>query len=208
MLLHILLILPGLTSPEPAEFFSRPDTWGYLAPAKALADGNGFGRYLERAPGFPVLLAAVYRLPWLAAITFGLIGIFTALPVYLAAKKYAGDTAALLAAVLFLFNPTAVANRPLWLSDTWFGLFAAWQCYFLLEYIANQKWRDWLITIAIAGLGALIRPINVAWIFPAIFIALTLPGVPVRTRLLRSAAGAALFLSRRLSEAKRAILLR
>ena len=57
MLLHILLILPGLSSPEPAAFFSRPDTWGYLAPAKALADGNGVGRYLERAPGFPVLLA-------------------------------------------------------------------------------------------------------------------------------------------------------
>ena len=193
MLLHILLTLPGLFSPEPAEFFSRPDTVGYLDPAEALADGNGFGGYLGRAPGFPVLLAMVYRLPWLAAIAFGLIGISTALPVYLAAKKYAGNTEALLAAALFLFNPTAVANRPLWLSDTWFGLFAAWQCYFLLEYIANKRWRDWLITIAIASLGALIRPINVAWIFPALFIGLTLPGVQLRTKLLRSTAGAALF---------------
>ena len=193
MLLHILLILPGLSSPEPAAFFSRPDTWGYLAPAMTLADGNGFGGYQERAPGFPVLLAMVYRLPWLAAITFGLIGILTAVPVYLAAKKYAGNTAALLAAALFLFNPTAAANRPLWLSDTWFGLFAAWQCYFLLEYISGKRRRDWLITITIAALGALIRPINVAWIFPALFIGLTLPGIPLRTKLLRSTAGAVLF---------------
>ncbi|MBQ4335838.1 MAG: glycosyltransferase family 39 protein [Lentisphaeria bacterium] len=193
MLLHILLSLPGLASADPAGFFSRPDTWGYLAPAQALASGNGFGGFLERAPGFPVLLAGVYHAPKLAAIVFGLIGVLTALPVYLAAKKYAGNAAALWAAFLFLFNPTAVANRPLWLSDTWFGLFAAWQCYFLLEYLAEKRWKDWYITIAIAGLGTLIRPINLAWIAPVLFIGFTLRGVPMRTKLLRGALGAALF---------------
>ena len=195
LLLHVLLSLQGLRAPDPAAFFSRPDTAGYLAPAKALASGNGFGGFLERAPGFPVLLAAVFRWPWLAELTFGLCGILTALPIYLAARKYAGNIPALLAAGLFLFNPTAVANRPLWLTDTFFGLFAAWQCYFLLEYLAGKRNRDWLITIAIAAVGTLIRPINLAWIAPALFIGFTMRGVAFRTKLFRSAAGLLLFLA-------------
>ncbi|MBO5688626.1 MAG: glycosyltransferase family 39 protein [Lentisphaeria bacterium] len=195
LLLHVLLSLQGLRAPDPAAFFSRPDTAGYLAPAKALASGNGFGGFLERAPGFPVLLAAVFRWPWLAELTFGLCGILTALPIYLAARKYAGNIPALLAAGLFLFNPTAMANRPLWLTDTFFGLFAAWQCYFLLEYLAGKRNRDWLITIAIAAVGTLIRPINLAWIAPALFIGFTMRGVAFRTKLFRSAAGLLLFLA-------------
>lgn len=195
MLLHILLILPGLASGDPAGFFSRPDTAGYLAPAQALIAGKGFGGCLERAPGFPVLLAPVHRWPWLAELVFGLAGILTALPIYLAARRYAGNTAALLAAGLFLFNPTAVANRPLWLSDTIFGLFAAWQCYFLLAYLAGKRGRDWYITLILAAVGTLIRPINIAWIFPALFIGFTLQGVPFRQKLLRGAAGTAIFLA-------------
>lgn len=195
MLLHVLLCLPGLVSADPAAFFSRPDTAGYLAPARALANGYGFGGCLERAPGFPVLLSVVYRWPWLAGLIFGFCGILTALPIYLAARKYAGNIPALLAAGLFLFNPTAVANRPLWLSDTFFGLFAAWQCYFLLAYLSGKRAKDWFITIAIAAVGALIRPINLAWIAPALFIGFTMPGVDFRKKLFRGISGLLLFLA-------------
>ena len=193
LLLHGLLCLAGLGSADPAAFFSRPDTAGYLAPAQALAHGEGFGGCLERAPGFPVLLAAVYASPALAALVFGLVGALTALPIYLAGKKYAGNAAALVGAALFLFNPTAVANRPLWLSDTLFGLFAAWQVYFLLEFLREKKTRDWFLSIGIAAAGALIRPINLAWIAPALFILAVLPGRAVKRKLALGAAGLALF---------------
>ena len=193
MALHLALILPGMTSGDPAGFFSRPDTAGYLAPAMALASGNGFGGFLERAPGFPVLLAAVYRSPAFAAIVFGLVGVGTAIPIYLAGKKYAGPAAALAGALFFLFDPTAVANRPLWLSDTLFGLFAAWQTYFLLEFLAGKRTRDWFLTVGIAAVGTLIRPINLAWIAPALFILAALPRYSWKRKIQLGIAGFALF---------------
>ena len=192
-LLTMALALPGLCSASPETFFSRPDTAGYLAPAQALAAGKWFGGYLERAPGFPVLLAGIYRHALLAETVFALIGVLSAVPVYLAAKRYGGRKAALWAAALFSFHPTVLANRPLWLSDTLFGFFAAWQMYFLLEFLAEKRMRDGFAAVTVAAFGALVRPINVAWIFPALFILAVLPGISVRKKCLAAIAGLLLF---------------
>ncbi len=193
LLAHLALQIPGLCSGDPAGFFSRPDTAGYLAPAMALSSGQGFGECVERAPGFPLILAAVCRTPAGAALLFGLIGIWTAIPVYRAGMRYAGKNAGLLAAGLFLWNPTVMANRGLWLSDTLFGLFAAYQCYFLLEFLEDGKRKDWFLTVGIAAFGALIRPINLAWIVSALFLLAIRKGITLREKCFRGIAGAALF---------------
>ena len=51
--------LPGILE-DPAARFSRPDTPGYLEPARALA-AEGTPLSAGRAPGFPLFAALVFR---------------------------------------------------------------------------------------------------------------------------------------------------
>ena len=202
ILLHCAIVLPGFRSEDVCAFFSRPDSSGYLAPAQSLPVGRGYADgmapTMERAPGYPLLLSFLFTLGglnayWLPVLFSGLIGVSSAIPVYWAARKRFGIRAGLLAAALYTFHLTAVANRPMFLSDTLFGLTVAWQLFFFWDFCDHRKMRDFYCAVVIAALGALIRPINSAWIWPALFIVMVLPSFPWRQKLLLMSTGALLF---------------
>ncbi len=201
-LLRLGVALPGLLT-APAERFARPDTAGYLVPARMLAET---GRYAEssggppavdRVPGFPLLAAAVFRAGGgEGALALGLLflGTLAIIPIYLAAKELKSKKTGLLAALLAALNLTAIANAPMLLSDTLFFLTAAWQFYFFCRFWRSREAKYFLLSILLASLGMLIRPINSAWLLPALFLLAVLPGVSRRKKLATGGAAAAIFL--------------
>ncbi len=205
LLCRLAVTLPALFDGAAAARFSRPDTPGYLGPALALAHD---GAYLTspggvptavRAPGFPVLAAAVDWLvgdanfPNALALTLALISAATVIPVFLAGSAWGGRRVGLLAAGLFTLYPTAIGNAPMFLSDSWFGFVVAWQVWLLLRFRSSHRAGWFLGAMAAAALGALIRPINSAWWFPALFLLAVSPGVPWRRKLATAAAALAIW---------------
>lgn len=203
-LVQALLLIPGLTSGDPEAFFSRPDTAGYLNPARELSE---HGLYREphnqapavtRAPGFPVVAAAVFAVFGgdsiaTLCIVLSLIGVLTAIPVFLAGRTLWGERVGLWAAALYSFNPTVIANRPMLLSDGLFGLTAALQLWMFLRFLKRRSVLDFWLTLLFAGVGTLIRPINSVWYLPALFIVLVLPHMQWRKKLAAGVGGVLIF---------------
>ena len=203
LLTHLALCWHGLHQNDPLSFFSRPDTSGYLTPARSLAAGKGYtapdgSPHCERVPGYPALLAAGLaaggeRHPALLLFGIGILAVLTAIPVYRITRLFAGERTAFLAAALFLFHPTVIGNRPLLLSDTFFAFVAAWQVFWIVRFYRERRNADFLLAMAAAAVGALIRPIGSAWWFPALFVLAVLPGLSWRRKLALGATGGLLF---------------
>ncbi len=205
ILVHLTVTLPALAVGETAARFSRPDSPGYLGPALSLAqegrylDGPGGEPYLYRSPGLSVVLTPFFlffgengALP-VAALFLGVVGVLTTIPVYLTGREWFGERCGLAAAALFLFNPTGIANRPLFLTDTLFTFLVAWQLYFFIRFWKDRNGADFLISCAVAAVGMLVRPINLTWIFPALFILAVMPKLPWRRKLILGGVALALF---------------
>ena len=172
----------------------RPDTGGYLSPAKSLV---GSGRYdsTRRPPGFPVLAAAVFKLGGnekALSYTLAVISVLTVLAVARAGFLYGGHKVAATSGILYALNPTVLGNAPLLLSDSWAGLFAALQyCFFLEFYRKKRNWGFFACVIA-AGIGVLIRPVNSLFILPLLFL-LAFMKLEWKRKLLYAGSGTLLF---------------
>ena len=132
LLLRFFPLAAALASPEFPDNISRPDTPGYLAPARSLVQ-SGTYEGTGRAPGFPLFLSLCFRTTGnddcrLPAVLLTIVGIATAALCGTAAWILSADRrTGVLAALLAALNLTAIANGPMLLSDTLFGLFAALQ---------------------------------------------------------------------------------
>ena len=203
-LLRLAVALPGLCS-DPATRFSRPDTRGYLGPAEALAvDGS----YLDepggtpncgRAPGFPFFASLVFRTAGsdnIAALVLALIitGTLIPLAVYRAGTVWADRRTGLWACALTTLNLTMIAQSPMLLSDTLFGLLSAIVIACYGEFYRRRDIRFFALALFLAGVGALIRPINSVWLLPALFLLAVMPKLDWRRKLTAALAGTALFL--------------
>ena len=185
----IVRLIPALSIVEFPERFIRPDTPTYLDPARALLEGKFSGT--GRAPGYTLLaafsmLCAPGRDQLLLALAGVVLSTLTILPVFAAARELFNRSAALIGSALFAFNLTHLANAPMLLSDTFFGLFAALQFYFFTRFFRRKRSRDFLICIFFAAIGTLIRPINLPWIIPALFLLWMLKGIPVKQKIYSS----------------------
>lgn len=197
--LRLAFALGGMMSDGP-DRFQRPDSASYLAPASALAAG---GEYLgadgvptaHRTPGFPLLLAVLSYFGNRVFLTVFLIllGSAAVFPIHAACRLYAPPGASAFAALLFCLNPTAVAAAPMLLSDTFFMLFTAFSLYFFLRFIQKKTAFDLFTAVLFAGLGTLIRPINLLWILPAIFVLFCVPGITWKKTLLLAGGALTLF---------------
>lgn len=205
LLLRLAVALPGLCA-DAESCFSRPDSAGYLGPARALA---AEGRYLDapggepnsgRAPGFPFFAAAVFRAfgsENAAALALALViaGALIPLAVYRAGVVWTGDRkVALWACGFTVFNLTAIANAPMLLSDTLFGLAAALMLVCYGRFYRELDLRWFAATLALAAIGALIRPINSVWVLPALFLLAVTPKLGWKRKLAGGLAGLAAFL--------------
>ena len=204
LLLRLAVALPGLCG-DAETCFSRPDTPGYLGPARALA---AEGSYLDcpggepncgRAPGFPFFASLVFRLfgPENAAalaVTLLLAGALIPLAVYWAGTVWFDRRTALWGCGFTVLNLTMIAQAPMLLSDTLFGLIAAlmFGCFGKFHRKSDPRW--FVLTLFLAGVGALIRPINSVWVLPALFLIAVRPGLGWKQKLAGGVAGLAAFL--------------
>ena len=172
--LRFAVALPALVDGDWRRF-ERPDTPGYLIPALALARGETYPG-TGRVPGFPFFASWFLRGdssedpdfdPRPFAVVLCAVGALAAVVVFLAGACRSYRTG-IVAGALYAFDLTAVANAPMLLTDTLFGLFAAVQ--FLLFMLFWQRKLFWCFPclVLVAALGTLIRPINILWIVPAL----------------------------------------
>ncbi len=149
------------------ETLERPDSAGYIEAALHPADPGS-----ARAPGFPLFLGVIYTLAgtgnhavFVAVIS--LLGVLSALPVYFSAREWGASSAwALAAAAMYLFNPTALGNSALILSDTLFMAVISVTFYLFTAAYKRKCLFAGLAGMALAGAAALIRPINLLWYIP------------------------------------------
>lgn len=203
-LLRLAVALPGLCGDAEA-CFSRPDTPGYLGPARALAvegsflDSPGGAPNCGRAPGFPFFASLVFRLfgtDAAAPLALALVvaGSLIPLAVYWAGAVWFDRRTGLWACGFAVLNLTMIAQAPMLLSDTLFGLVAAlmFGCYG--KFRRKGDIRCFVLALFLAGTGALIRPINSVWVFPALFLVAVTPKLSWQRKLAAAAAGVAVFL--------------
>ena len=200
-LLRLAVAAPALLENAP-ERFVRPDTAGYLGPALTLAH-EGYYPGTGRVPGFPAFAAlfassaseetAQFHTRALVVALCVASGVAAAL-VFLAGLCRSFGTG-VMAGTLCSLNLTAVANAPMLLSDTLFGLVAAAQFLLFMHFRLKKRRRCFMLMTAVAAAGMLIRPINMLWIFPALALLLLdfSPGWTWRSKLVHAAAATLLF---------------
>ena len=180
-ILRLAMVIPGFINPT-KPIYHRPDTPGYDEVAKVLAKDFVFTG-TDRPVGFPAIEAVVYFITgiynhtlWISLFMV-IISTVTVYFVYLAGKEYHSCKAGLVASSLFALNITAIANAPMILSDTYFGLFAAVQFYLFVKFLKVKQYKYFYWSIFVAAIAVLIRPINLVWVMPASFIMCCTQGV-------------------------------
>ena len=185
VLIRLLYALPGICDPQ---LLMRPDSPTYLGPAFSLlsdgvfASSPGASPTAFRTPLYPLYLAFCLlisgkSLGFCAAVSAVLGGLIAA-PVYLAARLFGGWKSAFFAALLFALNPTAIALSPMFLSDTLFLFLFSVQMLFFLKFIRCRFALFFFVSVFMAALAALVRPINLLWILPCLFVLWLVPALP------------------------------
>ncbi len=202
VLIRICYAIPGILNPE---LVMRTDTATYLGPALSLlhdgtystAPGSGIPA-LVRTPGYPVFLALLLGIsgnsPGFCVLVSALLGGLTVIPLFLSARLYAPWKAALAATVLFALNPTAIALSPMLISDTLFVFFLSFQICFFLKFLKTEQAGFLYGSVAVAGAATLIRPLNLLWILPCIFVVCCIKGNPWRKKAVHSLGSLLIFL--------------
>ena len=175
LLLRFAFAFDGLFNDESMTRFQRPDTESYLAPAHSMVAGGDY-RGVEgtltahRTPGLPLFFAAasVFGEELFFSVLLILLGCVAVFPIYGMCRKFAPPLPSFFAAGLFVLNPTAIGNAPLLLSDTLFLVFTAFMLRFMVEFLFEEKHDPAMLIFAavFAGLGTLIRPLNLLWFVP------------------------------------------
>lgn len=216
-LIRLLGALPGLSSPH---LLMRPDSAPFLAAAgrgiftelpsvhkpypsawrKWRKDIPGFRKVYGNettAPLYPFWLSLVYgfsshSLPF--AVVMGcLLGALACLPLMLAGHLFGSSRVGIAAALLLALNPTAVAYSPRFLPDTLFLLVVALQIWFFLRFFKNAFGLNLFLSVILAAVGALIRPVNAWWIIPCIALLVFMRKIPLRLRFSYAAASLVIF---------------
>ena len=167
------MLLPGWLKNDIARY-ERPDTEFYMRAARMLAMGNGYPGS-TRAPGFSVTAAILLKLtdsPFSISLFFALLGGSACIFIYLAGREYADHRTGCLAALLYALNLTAVCNAPMLLTDTFFGFFTALGFWLFIRFHKRNNLIYFFLCVASAAVGALIRPINMVWLLPALALLL------------------------------------
>ena len=164
----------------------RPDSLGYLRPAIALAKNGVYSTELgsavaetSRAIGFPFFMSIFFKFfnETTAVITASLVLVFlsslSVFFVYATARLFnCSRNWSLFAASLVALNATAIASSPLMLSDTLHVFFATVLVYFFTRYYFAKNPLYAVISMFFCGIATLIRPVNLVWCLPAVFLIL------------------------------------
>lgn len=177
--------------------FEFPDSAGYWELGQRIAAGEPYqvgtpDRRVHRAPGYPLLLAAIFRLagqdasPTWARCLGAVLGALTVGAVYWLGRQIFGFRIASVAAVLVALCPEAIVTSVLPLSDGPFCLWMMMQLAFWRRatHLDSSRRRFALAAIAgaIGGIAALTRP---SWLpFTPLLVALEAIAAPCDRRRL------------------------
>jgi len=157
-------------------FLIEGDANGYWELAQRIATGEDYSiyqppRYVERTPGFPLLLAASIRLfgksVFAASLVMAVVGTGCCWLTWLLAKKLFDDTTANWAMLSVAISPLQIGSNVQILSEAWFT-FGLLICLLALARLILQPATTPCGRIAFAngvltGLTVLIRPGWILW---------------------------------------------
>ena len=187
--------LPGMSDPQ--KYFFRPDSPSYVEPALSLEKNGNYNINPDsskpatlRTPGYPAFLALLFEISnnsyIFCSIIMCVIGALTCIPILYTGKIMGGWIVGLIASLLFSLNITSIASSPLFLADTLFTFFVAFQLYFFIRFYYSKIFLYLFISIIIAALAVYIRPINFLWIFISIFLVCILRNLNIKKKVLTS----------------------
>ena len=124
---------------------------------------NGGEPGLSRAPGYPVYLAAVYKIfgakpaiaLFLQIVLSGLIPIF----LYMNAELVFSKRVARIASVLSIVEPVSIIYANMLLSETLSVVFLLLSTYFFIKSLKNKNTTALFVSAITAGIGAYFRPV-------------------------------------------------
>ena len=192
--LRIAFVIPAIHSGDHG-VFERPDSGFYLYAAHELAEGKPYPGS-TRTPGFSAVAAILLKTTgtiWSVPLFFAVAGGTGALLIYFAGKEYADRKTGILAEILYSFNLTSIVNAPMLLTDTFFGILAAWQFLLFVQFRKHDGIKYFLWSVAVSSLGSLIRPINMMWIFPAVFMLCLHRNIPWKKKIISGLAALFIF---------------
>lgn len=190
--LRVLLSLPSIDAP--LEKLTRPDSWGYIYPALSLAKTWTYNESADskipasyRVPGYPFYLALILKISGsfiCVVITTCLLSALTSLYIFHSGHILGGFWAGLGALTLFCFNLTSIGIAPLLLSDTLFTFLISIQVFYFLKFVISHRSLFLFLAIIFSSLATLVRPINMFWIIPSMFLLLILKDIRFKKKVI------------------------
>lgn len=199
----LVFALYGLRGMMEPELLMRIDSATYLAPARSLLNDFSYSSpggmpTALRVPLYPLVLALALAagggsLAFCVIVHCAVSALAVPL-LYQAALEFSGKRrVAVTAALLMMFSPTEIAFAPMFLSEGMFVTLVTLELLFFLRFVRQRKDEELFLSSATAAFAALTRPLNVLWIFPALFVSFFVPGATGRRRILRAVIAFALF---------------
>lgn len=174
----------------------QPDSWEHIQLAGDLAQGLGFAneRFLVRAPGYPMMLACVFRIfgehspAIIAALQhLAIVGV-NVLVVLIAWHVSRRASVALIAGLLSVGSLHLPAMASTVLTEAPFSLLLMGSVYFLIRYHREGGGRLVALASLFAGLAYLVRPMGITVVAACVVAVLDRVRQAVRERRQRAAA--------------------
>lgn len=146
---------------DPNKFYFS-DTRHYDGAAMGILDGSGFGEKYNRAPGYPVFMAAIYGLFGHSFVVMRIaevfVGVAIVLLLYLICRKAFDRKTALVAAAIAMIFPHFILIPGILYSTNLFTFLLASSVILLLMLDDKPDYRLLIAAALIAGLTALTIP--------------------------------------------------
>ncbi len=204
--LFLLYALPGLLDPE---LLMRIDSGTYLGPARSLLQDFSYKSSPEaagptglRVPLYPLYLALGLLIGGnslsVCVVMNCLISALAIPLLYFAGLEFAkpdpdAEPKAVAAALLLMLSPTEIAFAPMFLSEGMFVTGVVLEILFTVRYVRRGGTGDLVLAAASGGAAALIRPLNILWILPFVFVSFFAEGITLRKKALHALLAVGIF---------------
>lgn len=154
--------------PEGESVLAFPDSITYVYPAQTfLQEGKlweaiSVSPLLLRTPGYPLFLATVQfltgNMTWAVAFFQNLLTLFLLVPVYLSARRLAGQTAARAAALFCAASVLYFSLSFAVLTETLCVFLLAWFVFFILRFFQTPRTKDLFFAALLLAAAVYVRP--------------------------------------------------
>ena len=182
LLILARLALALLVDLHPQIAYKNSDTFDYVNMAESLALGKAYSLDsqepldLLRAPGYPLFLAAVFKVagasPGNVTLAQMLVSTLTGYLLYRLIRLRFSQRTALLAFGLYLVDPTTILWGLPMLSETLFTFAVILAIYLAALWLRRGKYYFLAMSGLAIGAGTLVRPIGQAYIAPLALLVL------------------------------------